>query len=417
MKSLFLNGQMTYRRKNFCLLTVLFIVIATIFLLIYPLFIESIQAKLEHAYDTIEVSGWLFNSRGYDEPDIQGYIWHTLMDTGNIGTNYAFTNVDIKLFNKQLIASKTNENSTQHELIAAFNALSEELAGDNTYKSAKSLQALNIVEANQDLWSAADEIQWLNGYSADKFFSGNELTCLISEKMGYQLGDWVPLRIKSLKSDFTVICLKVVGTYSFDVHSEAMGDLEMFLPILTFEKICLSQENGSWDFWLNGFSFIVKDNRQLPALKTTMADLELAGGPTGLNIRAAIDDRILDGTVAPIKSNLAMLEGLYKFFFVVVAAIGFFLCFLLARGRKQEYAVMRLLGESAFQVTWKAILEQLILCLMGIVLGAVILMVADQGAPDLATCGVILCCYTLGAAVAVILTVRVNVMEILRDKE
>ena len=69
-----------------------------------------------------------------------------------------------------------------------------------------------------------------------------------------------------------------------------------------------------------------------------------------------IDDRILKETVGPIKSNLAQLEGSYLFFFVMIAAIGFLLSFLLARGRKPEYAVMRMLGESRLQITLKALL-------------------------------------------------------------
>ena len=36
---------------------------------------------------------------------------------------------------------------------------------------------------------------------------------------------------------------------------------------------------------------------------------------------------------------------------------------------------------------------------------------------DKGICAMILFCYTLGAAAAVMLTVRVNVMDILRDKE
>ena len=112
-----------------------------------------------------------------------------------------------------------------------------------------------------------------------------------------------------------------------------------------------------------------------------------------------------------------MLEGLYMFFFALVIAIGFFLCFLLARGRKPEYAVMRLLGESAVKVTFKALLEQIVLCVCGIFLGTLVLTIAEQGSPNAVTCGIILVCYTLGATLAVLLTVRVNVMEILRDKE
>jgi len=101
----------------------------------------------------------------------------------------------------------------------------------------------------------------------------------------------------------------------------------------------------------------------------------------------------------------------------LVTVIGFFLCFLLVRGRKTEFAVMRLLGESRLQVTLKVLLEQALLCLLGILLGAAILLFSGQGTPDVAPCGAILGCYTLGACLAVLCTVRVDVMEILRDKE
>ena len=105
------------------------------------------------------------------------------------------------------------------------------------------------------------------------------------------------------------------------------------------------------------------------------------------------------------------------FFFAVVAVIGFFLCFLLARSRKSEFAIMRMLGESVSRITVKALREQFVLCAAGIVLGAGTVTLTGSGQMEPAICGGILLCYTLGAAVAVMMTVHVNVMEILRDKE
>ena len=152
------------------------------------------------------------------------------------------------------------------------------------------------------------------------------------------------------------------------------------------------------------------------ALKELFNDLGYDG--SGENaIRAVIDDRILKGTVSPIESNLALLQGLYLLFFAVIAMIGFFISFLLARGRKPEYAVMRTLGESRTQITAKAILEQGTLCLVGIMIGSILVALTGLGRPDVLGSVLILLCYTSGAAVAVLLTVRVNVMDILRDKE
>lgn len=143
----------------------------------------------------------------------------------------------------------------------------------------------------------------------------------------------------------------------------------------------------------------------------------LDGSDKTLNIRAAIDDRILDGTVSPVQSNLALLNGLQIVFFVMVAIVGFFLSILLTRGRKPEYAVMRMLGERAVRVIGKVLLEQLVLCLLGILLGVILVMSARLGHPHPATCCMILACYLLGVTIAAMLTVRVNVMGILRDTE
>lgn len=406
MKRLILNGRMAFRRKTACLLTILFSMVATVFLLVYPSFIDSTRAELEYAYDSIEVSGWLLNSRSYDDPVIDGEIWHALLDTGYIGTHYTYSTAEVKLFDTYSIGTKVGETTSEQELKAAFDEVAAERAYD---KSKQHLQAVNVMEANDDLLRQAEDIQWLEGYS-EECLSGDEAVCLLPEELGYLPGDWIPIRLKSLENEMTLVCLQVAGVYPVNLSNNVC----VILPILTMERLYLEEE---WAFAVNGFSFIVKNNRNLPALKEMIISMGLDGSDKTLNIRAAIDDRILDGTVSPIKSNLAMLEGLYRFFYVVVAAISFFLCFLLARGRKPEYAVMRMLGESTAQVTVKALLEQLGLCLLGILLGVVLLLTAGQGSPDFVTCGVILACYILGAALAVLLTVRVNVMEILRDKE
>ena len=210
-------------------------------------------------------------------------------------------------------------------------------------------------------------------------------------------------------AEYLVEDFYVAGTFP---RSTGVGTIA-YCPINAIEQ--MAQEEN-WRFYVNNFVFTVDDNRNLPVLKDKFRTMGL-GMNSETGVRAAIDDRILDGTISPIQSNLSMLEGLYMFFFALVIAIGFFLCFLLARGRKPEYAVMRLLGESAVKVTFKALLEQIVLCVCGIFLGTLVLTIAEQGSPNAVTCGIILVCYTLGATLAVLLTVRVNVMEILRDKE
>ena len=72
---------------------------------------------------------------------------------------------------------------------------------------------------------------------------------------------------------------------------------------------------------------------------------------------------------------------------------------------------------SAAQVVLKSLLEQLILCITGIGIGLVCMLLREGGELPYSVCVVILLSYCLGAVIAVALTVRVDVMTVLRDKE
>jgi hypothetical protein len=244
--------------------------------------------------------------------------------------------------------------------------------------------------------------------------SGSDPVCILPSYTGFVPGDTAPVIVHKYLHDSSneklieskVYLLTIAGVYE---NHDPTGAIGGYCPMETMKDLL----PVTWKVSIRSLSFIVADNHKLAAFKQQLYDMGLGEG----SVRAAIDDRILNGTVAPLESNLKLLRGLEKLFYAAVAAIAFFLCFLLARGRKPEYAVMRLLGESTAQVTIKALLEQLFLCLAGIGLGMLLLVVTGQGSPDIVTGSIVMTCYTLGAAMAVLLTVRVNVMEILRDKE
>lgn len=402
-----LNWRMAARRKTACLLVILFTAAATVFLLIYPRFIESTRAELEYAYDSIDVTGWILNIKDYSDPSLHGHLWHTLLDSGYIGEHNSYSTARSKVYQRDILLEQAGSTS-EEALLAALDVLieNETEASRSGILQTGSARGINRIQAENELALQQDTIQWMDGYDPS-ILTGSEQVCLLPEKLGWLPGDRVPVYLASPDvGGRTTLCLTVAGVYT----GQLPDDVDLVLPLSTLEEV------GRWFFCINGFSFTVADSRDVPALKEKLIELELHGVGQ-LDVRAALDDRILEGTVAPIKSNLALLQGLYTFFFGVVTIIGFFLCFLLARGRKPEYAVMRMLGESTLQVTLKALLEQFALCFLGIILGVAVVFLTKQGRPDAAACGIILGCYTLGAAVAVLLTVQVNVMDILRDKE
>ena len=406
-----LNWRMTGRRKLHTALIVLFLATTTVFLQLYPRIISDVEQELDRTYKNTEVTGWLLNGESYEKPQIPFETRDALLATGQIKQIYAYTYAymtapDAYIW-KRMEANHPEENDEQ--LCTRY--LKWKL--DEGISTPPTLYGINCADASQSFARLAGNVHWAEGYTMD-CLSGGEPVCILPIYTGFAPGDTAPVVVHKYLHDSAneklveskVYLLTVAGVYE---NHDSTGAIGGYCPIETMKDLL----PVTWKVSIRSLSFIIADNHKLAEFKQQLYDMGLGEG----SVRAAIDDRILNGTVAPLESNLRLLRGLKKLFYAAVAAIAFFLCFLLARGRKPEYAVMRLLGESTAKITFKALVEQLFLCLMGIGLGMLMLGVIGQGSLNIATCGIIMACYTLGAAMAVLLTVRVNVMEILRDKE
>lgn len=421
MKGYLFQWRMAGRRKGACLLVLLFSAVVTVFLLVYPQTMDSTRLRLEEAYGNTVVKGWVLNGSDYADPQIPGTDWYTLVNSGYFSGYESYMDIQCKFFRKERFAKETGTFGDDREMLGQLDVLLSAGGWPDGWK----LRAYNTMEACDDLMRMEDKIQWLDGYDPD-CLEGEERICLLPEGFGYAPGDTVPILVGDGNEQREgIIRMKVAAVYPGSIP-----EFDCVIPLKTAEELCRVANdayaqldgNGGWRYVVNHLGFTVADNRKLPELKDFLDGLGYGAAPAEGKekekqaLKISIDDRILQGTVAPIESNLALLENLYMFFFVMVTAIGFFISFLLARGRKPEYAVMRMLGESRGQITMKALAEQRVLCLCGVALGGLAAGVMEKVSLDLMVCAVILLCYTLGAA-AVLLTVRVNVMDILRDKE
>lgn len=419
MKGFSYLWHMAWRRKAACLLVVVATMVATVFMLFYPGLIENTRKRLEETYQGITVTGSIVSTGISSEvPAVSGSFWEEIQESGYFSDLYASGAFSVRAVPKEMLEQKAGKNASEQEQLVAFQNLLTQTEEESGVVSG-SMRAYNTFSAEDELVRIQDDIRWLDGYD-ETCLEGNERICIVSERWGYALGDTIPMlaRVTVNTGDMEgIFRMKVVGTYP--------GKITRFnavMPLKTMEDLTVAanavqKQNGNYSEWIFGLDevyFTVRDNLQLDQIKTMITENGLRDSKFA---RVRIDDRILKETVGPIESNLAQLEGSYLFFFVMIAAIGFFLSFLLARGRKPEYAVMRMLGESRLQITLKALLEQFVLCLGGVLLGAAAVGIIGQEGFRPGVCAAILLCYTVGAAVAVLLTVRVNVMDILRDKE
>lgn len=418
MKAFSYLWHMAWRRKAACLLVVVSTMAATVFMLFYPSLIDNTRKRLEETYSSITVTGSIL-SEDKIVPAVSGSMWEKMQQSGYFSPLYGSASFVIRTFPKDILEESAGEGASEQQKLIAFQNLLASFEEEDSGGVSGSMKACSSFSAEDELVRIQEDIRWLEGYD-ESCLEGNERICIISNKWGYAPGDTIPLlaRVPVSKTQLEgIFHLKVAGTYPGKITKFAAVMPLKTMEDLTVAATAVHKQAGNpyaWNFGLNAVYFTVRDNQQLDQIKAAITESGLRSNKL---VRVRIDDRILKETVGPIESNLAQLEGSYLFFFMMIAAIGFLLSFLLARGRKPEYAVMRMLGESRLQVTLKALLEQFVLCLGGVLLGAAAVGIIGQEGFRPGICAAILLCYTVGAAVAVLLTVRVNVMDILRDKE
>ena len=418
MKAFSYLWHMAWRRKAACLLVVVSTMAATVFMLFYPSLIDNTRKRLEETYSGITVTGSIL-SEDKIVPAVSGSMWEKMQQSGYFSSLYGSASFVIRTFPKDILEESAGEGASEQQKLIAFQNLLASFEEEDSSGVSGSMKACSSFSAEDELVRIREDIRWLEGYD-ESCLEGDERICIISDKWGYAPGDTIPLlaRVPVSKTQLEgIFHLKVAGTYPGKITKFAAVMPLKTMEDLTVAATAVHKQAGNpyaWNFGLNAVYFTVRDNQQLDQIKAAITESGLRSNKL---VRVRIDDRILKETVGPIESNLAQLEGSYLFFFVMIAAIGFLLSFLLARGRKPEYAVMRMLGESRLQITLKALLEQFVLCLGGVLLGAAAVGIIGQERFRPGICAAILLCYTVGAAVAVLLTVRVNVMDILRDKE
>ncbi len=407
MRATLLYLRMALRRRISVLLVVVFAAAVTGFLLSYPRLIDRTEVQLEHAYDAITVTGEILHKDGHSAPVIPQSLWYDLRDSGYLADYKAgssYTAVLPKLY--QLVSECPGYQLDDPALAQALADLYSQKKKDNAITRDDpigTLKGISELSVYNPLFQVRDDIQWAEGYD-ESCLAGTEAVALVPSSFGYALGDTLSLAF-SVPAGYAPMQLKVVGL------APLSSETSVFMPLHAMESAYVQAEK-TLQFLLSSMSFSLADSRTLGRFEAFVQEL-----PDAWRLNIRLDDEIFHGTIDPIQSNLKMLQGLYPVFFAAVAAIGFVLCFLLVRRRKQEFAVMRLLGETVGQITCKALLEQAMLCLIGIIFGTAIVLVGGLGEFSALTCGGVLICYSIGSALAVMLMVRVNVMEILRDKE
>lgn len=118
-----------------------------------------------------------------------------------------------------------------------------------------------------------------------------------------------------------------------------------------------------------------------------------------------------------LERNISLGRLIFPVIFALVALLGFVISWLMINGRKQEFAIMRGFGAKRGRVFLSFFWEQALLCTLGCAVGCLSLFRLGGGWMQALALGAYLACYLLGCAVSVLLVGRVNLMELLCERE
>lgn len=259
----------------------------------------------------------------------------------------------------------------------------------------------------------------------EALFAGSEKVCLLKksemEKQGYAYGDEVPFTVyyylpNDEKRDvdileFGYVHLKVVGEIDDSDPVESLHYPDMIVP---FQMVREEFEDRKVDFTADAVSFYVRDPLALNAFKAEMEELGFLEIYKGQGNKFSYNGSALyvqDGTfitmAGRLKTAIRILTAFLIPMGVLVFIVGYVISHLLACGRVREFALFRSLGVKQLSAVWVFWSEQLILVLVGNMMGCLaVLLIGQRGIREIAmACGAVFCGYMLGTMVALLLLV------------
>ncbi|MBO5976528.1 MAG: hypothetical protein J6P94_05075, partial [Oscillospiraceae bacterium] len=132
---------------------------------------------------------------------------------------------------------------------------------------------------------------------------------------------------------------------------------------------------------------------------------------------ALIFDRSFVETVGGLGRYISFSRLLFPVLFVLMAVLGFIISWLMVNARRMEFAIMRGLGASRRRVFMSFFLEQMLLCLVGCVIGGALLFLFAGNWLWWWAVAVLALCYLLGAAASVLAVGRTHLMSLLSERE
>lgn len=255
--------------------------------------------------------------------------------------------------------------------------------------------------------------------SAEEFFSSCRLECLVKEETlkerGWCVGDEIPLNFFYFMADnaaMTLSCytnplelaqVKIAGTLENMMAVTGAVTPDVVLPL---EAVRAMYERNGVPFMADTVSFQVSDPLRLNEFKEDMRELGFMEREPGSmdsysGIALAVEDESFISMASDLRFAMDTMEAFLPAVVLLTALTGYVVSSLFAASRREEYALLRLLGVGRVKSAAGFWVEQIVLVLAGAAAGdGMVLLFYPRPEVILLVNGVLLGAYFFGAAAA-----------------
>lgn len=295
----------------------------------------------------------------------------------------------------------------------------------------------NIYKTPQFYYSESVHLEFLEGYS-DAIFDEttvDEAICVIPDTMmeakKITLGDTIKVYRhwqaydfynRTMSDELMGYDIKVVGVYENDTERETIYyPLEALIQQEVLYEGSVDQREQLFKHIFDGTSFSLKNTEQLDAFRELLSDYGISEVTQIKTHRSflVINDKSFVSALDALKQQLKNIQVLYPILYVLIALASFIIAVLVTVSRQKELSIMRGLGVSKLKVFMTFFSEQMILCIVGVVVGCLssLIMYGQLIVIHRQLIMAICLTYLLGISITLILMNRFKIMKMLKKED
>lgn len=332
------------------------------------------------------------------------------------------TNLNGSLGNGLFISERILDGLEQSAHVKDLSYMTVMMAGEGDFKETEYSKYLNLYVVGANKAEAVGELSndmiHMETGSVDELLSSDRMECIVNEnvlkKREWEIGDRITLKCYYYDpaSEFSKIEIHPMGGTVEVTIVGTMEDIAGKTNAIATNVVIPAKaaRNLFGQFGLKFFAdtvtFHVKDPLNLNAFKADMQEIGLMEtSAEAMDSYTGYALMVRDASFIASATDLRHPLELMRFFFpaicILVLLIGYVVSYLSGNSRRDEFALLRLQGVENLKSSMLFLSEQMILVLIGNLIGDAVIALISPSLPTMAVVNVVLlAAYVIGAAAA-----------------